>query len=54
MAAGDVTSVVVQLTDGLASIATQIEAIMNAAGDTLTVTPTGAEGEFLVLSVEQA
>lgn len=53
MAAGDVTSVVVQLTDGLSSINTQVAAIMNAQGDTLVVAPTGAPGEFLFAAVEQ-
>ena len=54
MAAGDVTTVVVQLTDGLSSINTQVAAIMNAAGDPLIMASTGVPGEFLFAAVEQA
>lgn len=54
MAAGDVTSVVIQLTDGLSSINSQIAAITANATDPISIAPTGAIGEFLVLSVAQS
>lgn len=54
MAAGDVTSVVVQLTDGLASINTQIAGITANATDPISIANTGVPGEFLVLSVAQS
>lgn len=54
MAAGDVTSVVVQLTDGLSAINTAIEGITANATDPISISPTGAVGEFLVLSVAQS
>lgn len=54
MAAGDVTSVVVQLKDGLTSINSQIEAITANATDPISIATTGVEGEFLVLSVAQS
>ena len=53
MASGDITTVVVQLTDGLASINTQVKAIMNAKTDLLMCTWTGAPGEFLYTAVEE-
>lgn len=52
MAAGDVTSVVIQLTDGLTSINTQIEAITGTTSSPIVIAPTGVIGEFLVISVE--